>query len=65
MNFYVPPAPAKKQMNWFFFVLAALSSVPAAFFGLVFFTQSQSGIALVICLWSAMWTAVWWSLRYR
>lgn len=61
---YQPPPAPVKQLNWFFVVLAGLSALPTAFFGYAAW-NGESVITICFFLWCAMWTAVWWSLRYR
>jgi hypothetical protein len=62
-----PPPVAEKvrEPNPLFTVLAALSAIPTAFFGLVYIAGSQSTIAGLLLIWSFMWTWVWWKLRSR
>ncbi|AZS08237.1 hypothetical protein PBI_IRONMAN_35 [Mycobacterium phage IronMan] len=68
MNYFIPPEakPKKPSPNPLFLVLAILSALPTAFFGLVFIT-SPSIIPLMITGWCGMWTVVWAMManRYR
>jgi Protein of unknown function (DUF2510) len=61
------PEPADRKRNPLFFVLAVLSGIPTAFFGLVFVFGNQSDLAGIAVIWCFMWTWVWWRLsdRYR
>jgi hypothetical protein len=51
-----PPPVAEKARgpNPLFTVLAVLSAIPTAFFGLVYITGSQSNIAGLLLIWSFM-----------
>ena len=62
-----PPPVAQKvrEPNPLFTVLAVLSAIPTAFFGLVYLAGSQSNIAGLLLIWSFMWTWVWWKMRSR
>ncbi|MGB3483669.1 MAG: hypothetical protein WBB07_15835 [Mycobacterium sp.] len=62
-----PPTPdTKPKLNAFFVMLAVLSALPTAFFGLGYvLSEAQSNIHGFLFLWSAAWTYVWWSLRHR
>jgi hypothetical protein len=61
-----PPVAEKvREPNPLFTVLAVLSAIPTAFFGLVYITGSQSNIAGLLLIWSFMWTWVWWKMRSR
>ena len=67
---FAPMAPAPvaekvREPNPLFTVLAVLSAIPTAFFGLVYFAGSQSTIAGLLLIWSFMWTWVWWKMRSR
>ncbi|WP_156409293.1 hypothetical protein [Mycobacterium sp. Root265] len=57
--------PEAKPLNAFFVVLAILSFVPTAFFGLAFLFTGFSGGMLALTAWCGLWTFVWWSLRHR
>ncbi len=63
---FLIPAEETRSRNPLFFVLAVLSGLPTAFFGLVY-ANGQSTIAGILLLWSFMWVSVWWKMsdRYR
>ena len=66
---FTPPVvkPEERKRNPLFLVLAVLSGIPTAFFGVFYLFNGQSNFSGLLLIWCFIWTWVWWALsdRYR